>query len=251
MKKYPRGFTLVEMMIVISIVIALSGISFSLYRSSKERAHQTLVLAKMKSLGTTFAAFTTDRNGDLPYEDSTGSDDWVNAAKPENVDAWYNALPKMMGAMSVGELGMKNPAGFYDTAYPLYMPGAPYPSGEKRLSSPTFAVGMNSRLQRKDAEGAKKPGKFILIREPSKTVVFLERGMAGDKKTMNTQRGFDGSPKANARAFAARHAQKGCLIFADGHAEMLPASSLLTANGGIIFPQTGIVWTLNPEDDPN
>jgi len=251
MNRPARGFTLTELMIVIAITVALSGISLSLFRSSKEKANQTVALSKMKALGSAFATFSVDRNGDLPFEDASGTDDWVNAAKPENVDAWYNALPKIMGAMSVGELGMQNPAGLYDEAHPLFIPGAPYPSVEKRAGSPVFAVAMNSRLQRKDPDGIKKPGKMVLIQEPAKTVVLLERGMSGDKKTMEAQRGFDGSPKANARAFAARHAQKGCLIFADGHAELRPASSLLTVSGAIIVPQTAIVWTPNPDDDPN
>jgi hypothetical protein len=110
---------------------------------------------------------------------------------------------------------------------------------------------MNSRLQRKDDDGVKKQGRFDQIQEPAKTVVLLERGLPGDKKTVPSQRGFDGSPKANPRAFAARHNQKGCLIFADGHAELHAASDLLNPGGGIVVPQTRILWTLNPDDDPN
>ncbi len=134
---------------------------------------------------------------------------------------------------------------------PADLPGAPYPGKNSRLGKPTFAVAMNSRLQRKAEDGVKKQGKYEQIQEPAKTVVLLERGMPNDKKTMPAQSGFDGTPKANAGAFAARHAQKGCLIFADGHAELHSASDLITTGGGIIVPQTAIVWTLNPDDDPN
>lgn len=249
--KNPRGFTLIEMLIVISVVVALAAIGVSLYRSAKQKSHQASAMQKMKALGTTFATYTVDRNGLLPFEDSTGTDDWVNAAKPENQEAWYNALPKLMHAQSVGELGRSNPAAFYQEDYPLYIPGAPYPGPSKRLDVPTFAVAMNSRLQRKDEGGIKKQGRYEHIQEPAKTVVFLERGMPNDKQTTSAQRGFDGSPKANPRAFAARHNQKGCLIFADGHAELHAASDLLTSAGAIIFPQTGIVWTMNPDEDPN
>lgn len=251
MKQLRRGFTLIELMIVVSIAIALAAIGASLYRTSKQRANQTMAMQKMKSLGSAFAAYTVDKGGNLPFEDSTGTDDWTNAGKPENQDAWYNALPKLMQAPSVGELGVNNPAGLYQDSHPLYIPGAPYPGASKRLSAPAFAVGMNSRLQRKDDVGLKKPGRYEQIQEPAKTVVLLERGLPNDKQTIPAQRGFDGSPKANARAFAARHNQKGCLIFADGHAELHAASDLLTAGGGIIVPQNAIVWTLNPDDDPN
>lgn len=251
MKRKPTGFTLMELMITISIILALGAIAVTLSKSSKQKAQQTITLGKMRALGAAFNSYTSEKNGLLPYEDSNGTDDWVNAAKPENQEAWYNALPKLMGAPSVGEIGLSNPELFYDESYPLYIKGAPYPGKSKRANAPTFAIGMNSRLQRKTEDGLKAQGRFAQIQEPVKTVIFLERGLPDDKQTMSAQRGFDGSPKANARAFAARHNQKGCLVFADGHAELHPASKLLTNGGAIITPQSAIVWTLNPDDDPN
>ena len=251
MKRKPNGFTLMEVLITVSIILALGAIGITLSKTSKQKAQQTITLGKMRALGAAFNTYTAEKNGLLPYEDSTGTDDWANAAKPENQEAWYNALPKLMGAQSVGELGLSNPELFYVDSYPLYIKGAPYPGKSKRMNAPAFAIGMNSRLQRKTEDGLKAQGKFVQIQEPVKTVIFLERGLPDDKQTMSAQRGFDGSPKANARAFAARHNQKGCLVFADGHAEVHPASKLLTAGGAIITPQTAIVWTPNPDDDPN
>jgi hypothetical protein len=110
---------------------------------------------------------------------------------------------------------------------------------------------MNSRLQRKSDDGVVAQSRLAQVINPAKTVVFLERGLPNDKKSAPGQAGFNGSPKANARAFAARHNQKGCLVFADGHSEVRAASELLTKGGGIITPQTDIVWTLNPDSDPN
>jgi prepilin-type N-terminal cleavage/methylation domain-containing protein/prepilin-type processing-associated H-X9-DG protein len=246
-----RGFTLIELLIVVAVVVALAAIGTSIYRSSKERANQSAALQKMKTLGAAFATYTVDSNGALPAEDSLGSDDWLSAAKPENEGAWYNALPKLMGAKSVGELGQSDPAGLYDKSHPLHIPGAPYPGASKRLAKPAFAVAMNSRLQRKGEDGLKPPGKLDQIQAPGKTVILFERGLPNDKKTMPAQSGFDGSPKGNAGAFAARHNQKGSLIFADGHAELKSASDLLTTAGGIIVPQNSIVWTMNPDEDPN
>jgi prepilin-type N-terminal cleavage/methylation domain-containing protein len=249
--KKQRGFTLVELLVVIAIIAALAAIGFNMAQSAKGKAQQAGAMQKMRSLGTAFASYTTDKNGLLPFEDSTGTDDWQNAAKPENQEAWYNALPRLMNAKTVGELGLSNPIGFYDEGYPLFIPGAPYPGGEKRLTAPIFAIGMNSRLQRKNDDGIKVQGQFAQIQSPSKTVIFLERGLPNDKKTFSGQRGFDGSPKANARSFAARHNQQGALIFADGHAEMHKASDLITSSGTILVPQINAVWTLNPDEDPN
>lgn len=242
---------MIEVLIAVAIVAALAAISVTVAKAAKQKAHQSAALQKMKSLGAAFSTYTADKNGLLPFEDAPGTDDWMAAALVESQEAWYNALPRLMGARTVGEIGQKNPADLYRTDYPLFMPGAPYPGPDKRQAKPYFAVAMNSRLQRKNDEGVKKQGRYEQIQEPAKTVILLERGLPGDKKTMPTQGGYDGSPKANAGSFAARHNQKGCLVFADGHAELHAASDLITIGGGVIVPQTGIVWTMNPDQDPN
>ena len=245
-----RAFTLVELLVCIAIVAGLAAIGISISKSSREKAHLVTASEKLRSLGSGLVAYTTDSNGLLPFEDSAGSDDWTTAADPLNSEVWYNALPRQMGFKGVGELG-RSPEVFYSESYPIYIHGAPYPDSNKKFGKPYFAVGMNSRLQRKDEDGIKRQGKLAMVREPGRTVAFLERGMPGDKKTSKAQKGFDAGPKANPRAFAARHNQKGVIVFIDGHAETLAVSELIGKGGLINFPQTKVVWTLDPDEDPN
>lgn len=245
-----HGFTLVELLVCIAIVAGLAAIAMSIMKSSRQKAHLVSANQKLRSLGASLVAYTTDTNGLLPFEDSPGTDDWTNAAAPENSEVWYNALPRQMGFKGVGELG-NSPEIFYTDSYPIFIPGAPYPDSEKKYGSPYFAVGMNSRLQRKDEDGLKTQGKLAMIRNPGRTVAFLERGMPGDEKVNKAQKGFDAGPKANPRAFAARHNQKGVLVFFDGHAETLAVSALIGKGGLINFPQGNIVWTMDPDEDPN
>ena len=95
-----------ELLVVIAIIAALGAIGFSMVKSAKGKSQQAAALHKMRDLGIAFATYTTDKNGLLPFEDSTGTDDWQNASRPENQEAWYNALPRLMNSKSVGELGM-------------------------------------------------------------------------------------------------------------------------------------------------
>ena len=141
MKKKPSGFTLIEILIVVAIIAALAAIGGSLFKSAKQKAHQSAALQKMKSLGATFATYTVDRNGLLPYEDSTGTDDWTNAARPENQEAWYNALPKLMGAKSVGELGLDESCRIVSG-----IPSALYP---RRALSRAFETAGQARIRRR------------------------------------------------------------------------------------------------------
>jgi len=244
------GWTLIETLITVAIIAVLAAIAIPVSTSMKKRAHRARAIEKLKSLGTAFVSYTADSGGELPWEDAPGADDWQAAADPENAKVWYNALPDLMGAGSLGSFAT-SPQRMYTDHYPLYLPGAPYPKSNKKLGKPYFAIGMNSRLQRKDDEGVKIRGTLAGILAPQRTVTFLERGMPGDKKTNSGQRGFDAGAKANPRAFAARYNGKGLLIFADGHVEMFAVSDLISNGGQIVTPQTNVVWTRDPDDDPN
>lgn len=244
------GFTVMELLVAVAIVVVLAAISFTVMGSMRDNANLTRATEKIKSLGNAFVGYTAEHNGLLPYENAR-PDDWTSAAKPEASEVWYNALPLSMGALSVGQIGEQDPELFYRDSYPLYVPGAPYPKSDKKFTQPYFAIAMNSRLQRKDDDEYKAQQSLGSIQDPVRTVIFLERGMPGDKKSIPAQRGFDAGPKANARAFAARHNQKGILLFADGHTEVRRVTDLITPSGMIIYPQERIIWTADPTDNPN
>ncbi|MBK1814442.1 hypothetical protein JIN84_02380 [Luteolibacter yonseiensis] len=236
---------------MLGVAIALGAVAVTLTKTSRARTHQVNTLARMKALGAAFSTYVNEKNGAMPYESGVGGDGWARAAKPENQEVWYNALPKLMDAPGVGEIGVDKPEAFYESSYPLQVPGAKYPPKPSRLEAPAFAIGMNSQLRKKNEGAAQMQGRFGQIQAPEKTVVFLERGLPKERPAVTGQAGFDGSPKADARAFVARHNQKGILVFADGHAEACAASGIFNKSGDIVTPQTRIVWTLKSESNPN
>ena len=81
----------------------------------------------------------------------------------------------------------------------------------------------------------------------------LERGMPRDKKVVSAQANFSASPKAGPKAFAARHNQRGLLLFADGHVEVKAPADIITGSGKVKTLEEGssVVWTRDPDDDPN
>ncbi|NQX03001.1 prepilin-type N-terminal cleavage/methylation domain-containing protein [bacterium] len=60
-----RGFTLVEMLVVITIIIALAAISFVATRSIKSKAHQTNAIAVLRQVATFNVAYATENNGSI------------------------------------------------------------------------------------------------------------------------------------------------------------------------------------------
>ncbi len=239
-----------ELVVVVAILTILSGISFTVIKGMGDEARMARATQKIKDLGSAFVGYTADSGGLLPFEDLPGPDDWDTARGEDAGEVWYNALPRLMEFPTVGELA-ENPERFYQDSYPLYVPGAPYPKEEAKLKKPYFAIAMSSRLQRRNEDGEKEQGTLASILDPVRTVAFLERGLPGEKKLSKAQRGFNGNPKANPRAFAARHNQKGLLLFVDGHTEVRRVSDLIDKTGRIVYPQTSIIWTRDPEEDPN
>lgn len=239
-----------EMLVVLAVLVVLVAISVPIFSHTITRGYQTAALSNMRNLGSAFVSYGADHSGKFPLEDAAGSNSWLTASLPENANVWYNALPKLLGQRSVGEFA-SSPADFYLKTNVLYLPGARYPHNESRLERPLFAIAMNSRLQRKDETGAKSERRISQASHPSSTVLFFEQGLKDEKKSYAAQARYDGSPKGTARSFVARYNGRGIVCFLDGHADLYKATDLLTETGALPFPQRDVIWTLDPDENPN
>lgn len=244
------AFTLMELLVVIAIIMVLAAIAFPVFATVQMRSNKATAMNMMKQLTGAAITYAAQNNAELPKEDSKGTDTWQAAADPENSQAWYNALPKLMGKKPVGEY-VNDPRAFYTKDNLLYLPGATYPENDKKLVRPLFAVAINTKLQRKDEGGKKPPLRMANIAEPARTVLFLEQGLPGEKKAHGTQSKYDGSAKGSARSFVARYGETGLISFVDGHVEEVKGKDLLTETGKFPFPPEGIVWTRSADEDPN
>ena len=114
-----------------------------------------------------------------------------------------------------------------------------------------FAFAMNTKLQRKDLASVKIKAKQSQITNPARTVAFLEEGLVGEPKASKVQPKYEGACKSSGGSFVERYGGQGVVTFLDGHAESLGVKDLLTETGLLIFPQTNIIWTRTPEENPN
>jgi prepilin-type N-terminal cleavage/methylation domain-containing protein len=244
------AFTLMEVLVVVAIILVLAAIAFPVIRGVQMRGHKVKALSNMRQLAAACMTYAGQNNQTLPAEDSKGQDTWQNAAKPENGKAWYNALPRLMGQKGVGDYAV-TPRDYYTPSNILYLPGATYPDNESILRQPLFAIAINTKLQRKSPEGKKEDVMLSQITNPPKTVLFLEQGLPKEKKAVATQPKYDGSCKGSAKSFVARYAGEGYVVFVDGHGQSISAKDILTESGSFPMPQTDIVWTRTPEEDPN
>ncbi len=66
-KTKTKGFTLIELMVVIAIITLLSSVVLAALSTAREKARVTKTVAEMKSLQTAIAQYQLD-NGSVPYE---------------------------------------------------------------------------------------------------------------------------------------------------------------------------------------
>jgi hypothetical protein len=87
---------------------------------------------------------------------------------------------------------------------------------------------------------------------PEKTALFLDSGVAGEKRVSEFQPPYSGQPKAYATEFAARHHGAGNILFAAGNVSTLHARQVVDMDpnsprrGGGLFPPSAVIWRHDP-----
>ena len=256
------AFTLMEILVVVSIILVLAAIALPVYSTVARRAGKVVAINNMRQVTAALISYCGQNDGDFPQENIPLGTTWTNAAGPLGEKVWYNALPRLAGSKGVGDYAGA-PGKFYSKENLLFLPGAQYPPEAIRVQKPLFAFAINTKLQRKDkGTGVKNSAKLSQINMPARTVAFLEEGIfAGEPKAMAIQSDYVGECKTSAHSFVERYGGQGILTFLDGHAESWEAKKLLTLTGRIILPdQNNVIWTrtwsgvlspLPPSEDPN
>ena len=126
----PRGFTLVELLVVIGIIALLISILLPTLNRARESANSVKCLSNVRSIGQANVGYANDNGGSLPWGDwiatSTG-----NGGRPRNGTAnevhyfrWYSLLDNYMNpSRTHGGYVLQTPAGYQfeaDSYNPVY-----------------------------------------------------------------------------------------------------------------------------------
>ena len=218
----PPSFTLVELLVVVSIIGLLAGLAIPAVQGGLTAARKAESVNQLKQLGTLAVAYTAENSGSLPEEGGEGLQGFTQLGNFTN--AWYNVLPPMAGFLAASNY-LQRPAGFYEKGSLFFLKGAKYPAN--RNSRAYFAYGINSQL-----EDPTSPANTILnmnrIRRPSKTALFAEARLPDETSLPPTGGRSDalGQPKVRDLRFVSRHRGHGIVVFCDGHAESIRAATL-------------------------
>ncbi len=84
-RKAGRGFTLVELLIIIMVIAILAAILFPVIVDVREKAHQSTCLNNQRRLAMAITSYAQDNDGRLPLPS-----EWVSATRLSgDVNVWH------------------------------------------------------------------------------------------------------------------------------------------------------------------
>lgn len=246
----PKGFTLIELLVVIAVIAILAALLLPAMQSATLTANKTASLSNMRQLGAGFMNYAKENDGEVPQEGESYPT-WVSSTQATYSTAWYNAVPRMAGSLGLADY-IKHETDFYSPKNLTFVRAAKYP--KTASSAPLFAVSMNSKLHDSTLVTNDATVRLQNFVNPALTVIFQEAGVTGETVIKGqTSSNYDGQSKSFASRTAARYNGMTLMVMADGHAESLLATKVVTTAGKAYFPQSqgSVYWTMDPTLNAN
>jgi len=258
-----RGFTMIELLVVVAVVVILAALLLPALVQAKERARSLQCLNNLRQWAQAFR-FYEDDSEYIPREGQrrTGAvrvDNWADVYNRANADVWYNALPPYLSeppaSMYASLITGQRPR-FYENRI-FHCPSARFTAGIEVDNEASFSLVMNSKLIMAPTIEPRCSIPFTAIQRPADTVAFLdERVNPSEYRVDVNQLNYDlGQPSAFASRFAARHRGGGNVAFCDGHVSFQSGRMVVETKGrnrGFArYPDGPITWCADPVMDPN
>lgn len=158
-RRFHRGITLVEILVVIVIIVVLAGVGFSTFKRAKEHARSATCMGNLKQLATALLSYSADHNNEVMPLHITNADG-------SNGGIWPVALGRagyLDGATMPGPLPSGN--GFWNcpACDPTGIPSGGYGIVEG-ISRNSTAVSQQRRIST-----ISRPGKTWLVGDVKRT----------------------------------------------------------------------------------
>lgn len=217
------GFTLVELLVVITIIAVLAGLILTASQNAREQTDSARCLSNLRQWQVALVAYAADNDGDTPRR-GQGVRPVTNTARPED---WFNALPPYAGMPSYADLTRSRRR---------IKPGDgtifACPSSKDTGAQCFLPYAMNMNISPTDRA---HPHRLAEITNPSR-LVFLADAPGPYSSTL---------PAAEPYSVKARHAGRANVVFMDGHAVSFEAAYIGADTGDPRRPD--IQWDVAQE----
>lgn len=225
-----RAFTLIELLVVIAIIAVLAAILFPVFARAKEAAKKAACLSNMKQLGTSFALYLNDNDGQYPTCDNDKAKINGQPPDPETPDAdgpperdWTITTQPYIKNFDIFRCGV-------DTSKAPRDPKNPDLTNEYRSS---YSVNGWSEYELKETS-LSKPSEWVLLAErnnvarPAKTwwMFYWWVWQGTTPRVWPPSNTPDAKPKASEDLALERHSKVPNWLFGDGHAKAVPFDAL-------------------------
>lgn len=234
-----QGFSLIELLVVISIVALLMAIAMPALNRARSLARQTVCQSRLRQWGLAFAAYASENSGIYPHADGRDrcgdEEPFTRAGTADYWFGWVDVVAPMMGEKPWREHARG--------AYPGVKSVFQCPSAQRAPESSYsykparngyFSYAMNSCLELDancwapyDQPGGNNMPSFLntaRIKAPARTILLFDQlldprqGYGGDTLNRSAGRHCGSYPKAfSARHAKARGALGGFLLYCDYH----------------------------------
>lgn len=260
-----HAFTLVELLVVISIIALLLGILLPGLRKARELATATICISNTRQWGIGATMFVLQNDGAYPWE----GNETDNMSQNFHSDLWWaNAIPKMLGQppyRQISETAIANKS--YVPLPPaknsiFICPGSKFPAGltydavnffdgaSGYLYQLFFCYVWNSEMNNGSTSSASDDianVKLDKIKSPSKTVLMLEMRTTNEELDPSDysyykNRDLLGRHRGDWKRVARRHFNGLNMTFCDSHTARVKYDWATTNAQGSRNPDRGGDW---------
>ena len=200
------AFTLVELLVVITIIAVLAGLIFPAVSAVLRKSYQTTSVSNLRQWYTAFAASLSNNNGEIPGAGASP----INAS---DVDAWYNRMPPEIKERPFSQFIPATQPGYGKKS--IWVNPA-VPRKDWAVGGFVFNYGFNDQLvELRDPKGP-QPLRISSVQSPALTILMGEKAdPTPSLNAKNARTYFNTSDPVNDQTGKAN------FVFCDGHVDTI------------------------------